>query len=66
MQDISFIYILILNHCLIFCIFNVKVTSVVPVAYQINPTPVYVVQGGEAVLQCGFESKKTELEIIIS
>jgi hypothetical protein len=21
-----------------------------------NPTPVYVVQGGEAVLQCGFES----------
>jgi hypothetical protein len=23
-----------------------------------NPNPVYVVQGGEAVLQCGFESKK--------
>ena len=23
-----------------------------------NPTPVYVVQGGEAVLQCGFESSR--------
>jgi hypothetical protein len=23
-----------------------------------NPTPVYVVQGGEAVLQCGFESNR--------
>ena len=22
-----------------------------------NPTPVYVVQGGDAVLQCGFESR---------
>jgi hypothetical protein len=23
-----------------------------------NPTPVYVVQGGEAILQCGFESSR--------
>jgi hypothetical protein len=23
-----------------------------------NPTPVYVVQGGEAVLQCGFEDRR--------
>ena len=23
-----------------------------------NPTPVYVVEGGEAVLQCGFESSR--------
>ena len=35
------------------CIGSVYCTSV-----ESNPTPVYVVEGGEAVLQCGFESSK--------
>ena len=33
------------------CVGSVYCTSDVS-----NPTPVYVVEGGEAVLQCGFES----------
>ena len=28
-----------------------------------NPTPVYVVQGGEAVLQCGFESYRLDWDV---
>ena len=35
----------------IWCVGNVYCTS-----DESNPTPVYVIEGGEAVLQCGFES----------
>jgi hypothetical protein len=37
----------------IWCVDNVYCTS-----DESNPTPVYVVEGGEAVLQCGFESSR--------
>jgi hypothetical protein len=37
----------------IWCVGNVYCTS-----DESNPTPVYVVEGGEAVLQCGFESSR--------
>ena len=32
--------------------------SVYCISVESNPTPVYVVQGGEAVLQCAFESNR--------
>ena len=37
----------------IWCVGNVYCTS-----DESNPIPVYVVEGGEAVLQCGFESSR--------
>ena len=45
-----FLMTLILKH-FIWCIGNVYCTNSVS-----NPTPVYVVQGSDAVLQCGFDS----------
>ena len=59
MQDVSWlifsIHVFMTDLCHIFfnCVDNVYCTSDVS-----NPTPVYVVQGGEAVLQCGFDSNK--------
>jgi hypothetical protein len=41
---------------LIFNTFIWHVGSVYCISDILNPTPVYVVQGDDAVLQCGFES----------
>ena len=43
---------------LIFDIFIKHVGSVYCTSEINNPTPVYVVEGGEAVLQCAFESSR--------
>ena len=44
----------------IWCVGNVYCTS-----DESNPTPVYVVEGGEAVLQCAFESNRLKWRVYI-